>query len=701
MRILFCLLAEGKPLSNTNIGSPWPLGSTITTRGVNFSIAAPKAEKIELLIFPNASAENPVEIFELNEENKSGNYWHIEIEGIGEGCCYGYKAYHENSKKDYKNDSQRVLIDPCARAITGWDIYQRGAYINGTANTNQCLKGVVCERNHFDFTSHPRPRHKLNKSIIYELHVQSFTCKDESEVLPQNRGKFLGLIEKIPYLKELGITAIELLPVYIFDPYDSPQGKRNFWGYSPLNWFTPHHEYTVGKNGLTARQEFREMVSAFHDVDIEILIDVVYNHTTEGNEHGPMLSWKGFADEIYYHKDNNSKYLDVTGCGNTIAANRPIVQQLILESMRCWAIELGVDGFRFDLGIALSRGENLEALKSPPLFKAIEADPILSDLKLISEPWDCGGLYEIGNFPSERISTWNGCFRDDLRSFWKGDQNTTWKLKDRLNGSPDLFENTQNCISRSVNFITSHDGFTLHDLVSYNRKHNFANGESNRDGENHNQNWNHGIEGPCSRDEVKKLRARQQRNFLASLLLSPGVPMISMGDEVGRSQGGNNNTWCQDSPLGWMIWSKENCDYDLLDFIKKLICIRKQYPSIFSPSNPHPERINGKILKKESLFIQWHGVQLEKPDFSSWSHSLSFSVNQVSGHPIMWMALNACNKPLKFQIPDPASHWKVLINTANTNKEAFSSKPINWNNPTIDLKDHSVVVLMNNEIVHN
>ncbi len=679
-------------MTKTNIGSPWPLGSTITKRGVNFSVAAPFASQVQLLLFSTAFDNKPNKIITLSSSHRSGDYWHIEVEGIGAGCFYGYHINQSSNLNNSIDYSQKVLLDPCARAITGWEIYNRQLTISASANLENCLKGVVCERDSFDFTAHPRPRHVLSKSIIYELHVGGFTHRSSSEVNLKHRGTFLGLIEKIPYLKQLGITSVELLPVYAFDSSDSPRGKKNYWGYSPINWFTPHHEYIAGNDSLQARQQFRKMVSSFHDAGIEVILDVVYNHTTEGNNHGPVISWKGFAENLYYHINENGDYLDVSGCGNTIAANRPIVQQLIIESMRCWATELGIDGFRFDLGIALSRGEGLEPLDSPPLFKAIEADPTLSDLKLITEPWDCGGLYKIGDFPSQKMSTWNGYFRDDLRAFWKGDNNTVWKLKERLNGSPDLFNNDPNCISRSINFITSHDGFTLNDLVSFNHKHNLANGESNRDGENHNNSWNHGIEGPSTSISLNQLRARQKRNLLATLLLSPGVPMIAMGDEVSRSQGGNNNSWCQDSTLGWMIWNIEDCDSLLQEFVKRLIKIRKQLPAIFSPASSRTEKDSDLTLDEKRFSIRWHGIEIGKPDFSSWSHSLSFSIHLKNDEAAMWMGLNACPKNLNFQLPNPCTKWNLLVNTANQSPNDAPKEPPVWDKTNIDLENRSLVV---------
>ncbi len=659
---------------------------------MNFSVAAPEAIGLELLIFSKANDPHPEEIIDLKAKHRSGDYWHVEVEGLGAGCCYAYRTIHQ---KGY--GSKKILLDPCARAISGWDVYQRIDAHGESDNLHACLKGVVCERNQFDFKSHPRPKHPWNKSVIYELHVGGFTSRSASEVAPDRQGTFLGLTEKIPYLKDLGITTIELLPIFAFDPSDTPAGQENYWGYSPINWFTPHLNYIVDKEHLKARDQLRDLVAACHDMDIEVLLDVVYNHTTEGDQNGPLISWKGFGDSTYYHKNKSNQYLDVTGCGNTVAANRPLVRRLILESMRCWANELGVDGFRFDLGIALTRGEQLIPLSNPPLFEEIEADPLLSDLKLISEPWDCGGLYRLADFPAKRISTWNGHFRDDLRKFWKGDKNSTWNVKDRLRGSPDLYKDHQTSQNKSVNFITAHDGFTLNDLVSFNSKHNFSNGEENRDGENHNNSWNHGIEGPSTNTSLQSLRSRQQRNLLSSLILTPGIPMLLMGDEVSRSQGGNNNAWCQNSPLGWMIWDPEYCDISLQRFVRKLLLIRKQVPELFSPSVLPEEKISSEDVGKEVLWVQWHGVKLKKPDWSNWSHTISYSINQGSKGSVMWMGLNAYSKAMLFELPTPISTWTLILDTFKSSPDnSLINRPIP-NQSVIELKSRSLIVALSRE----
>ncbi len=690
-------LSQSGSVSNFHVGKPWPIGSTITETGVNFSVAAPEAKQVELLIFATAQDSEAKEIINIPETNRSGDYWHVEVEGLKEGSFYGYRVSGQQNAGPKNFSSTNVLLDPCARAISGWATYTRDKAKSGEANPEGFLKSVVCEREHFDFTSHPRPRHPWHQSVIYELHVGGFTRDAASGVSDNYKGTFLGLIQKLPYLKDLGITAIELLPIFSFDPCDAPAGQKNYWGYSPLNWFTPHHEYIVDQDPLEARKQFRTLVEACHDNDIEVIIDVVYNHTTEGGPHGPSLSWRGLGEKLYYHQNSQGEYLDVSGCGNTIAANRPLVRQLILESMRCWAKELGIDGFRFDLGVALTRGEGLTPLEQPPLFEEIESDPGLSDLKLISEPWDCGGLYKLGDFPAKGVSTWNGHFRDDLRSFWKGESDTVWKLKERLNGSQDLYKSKSNKIESSLNFVTSHDGFTLNDLVSFNFKHNLANGEDNRDGENHNRSWNHGTEGPTTDSFIKKLRGRQQRNLLASLLLSPGVPMLAMGDEVSRSQGGNNNAWCQDNRLGWMIWEPSNCDRDLHLYVKKLLLIRKQLKELFSPEYIHKEASPLNKTDDQSLWLKWHGVEVNKPDFGDWSHAISYSLNRGLQGSIMWIGFNACEKEMLFEIPKPTSTWNCMLNTSNQSPLELSTEPIAWPKNSIKMESRSLVVMLNCE----
>ena len=679
-------------MGKVKVGSAWPLGSSVTPNGVNFSIAAPHARNVELLIFQDEHDGYPKEKISLDNTNRSGDYWHVEVEGLTEGTLYGYKLSNTNKKDNVGN----LVLDPCARAITGWNTYKRTQKDNSSQGYFHSLKGVVTNRDYFDFKSHPRPKHAWNKTIIYELHVGGFTKNPDSNISDSKKGTFIGLIEKIPYLKSIGITSIELLPVFAFDAYDAPEGLENYWGYSPINWFTPHQGFVDRSSPLDARTQFRQFVEVCHDNELEVIIDVVYNHTTEGNQDGPIISWKNFGTNLYYHQDDDANYQDVSGCGNSIASNRPLVRKLILESLRCWATELGVDGFRFDLGIALSRGENLIPLDEPPLFEEIEADPKLCDVKLISEPWDCGGLYKLGDFPAKRFRTWNGHFRDDIRRFWKGEKSTIWPLKDRLLGNKSLYNDNNLANIFSINFITSHDGFTLKDLVSFNKKHNLANGENNRDGENHNNSFNYGVEGPTTNKEINNLRQRQQRNLLSSLLLSPGIPMLLMGDEIGRSQGGNNNTWCQDNKLGWMTWENKNCDQDLKEFVMRLISIRKQLPEFFSPDCIFDTQKDRSKNKTSDFWIQWHGIKANKPDWGDWSHTLGYSINKKDEGSAIWIGFNAYKEAMLFDLPKPISPWRKFIDTSFFKIKNIPKKPL-ANQSNIRIESNSLVLMVSSE----
>ena len=669
-------------MNDINVGSPLPLGSSTTSKGVNFSLIATNAEYIEILLFDKEDAVAPKKIFKLDHNHKTGQYWHAEINNLEEGAIYGFRVKQKDNGVN-NNHFKTVLIDPCSRGITGWSKYKRKNALNNTENVDSCLKSVVCERKTFNFKDFPRPKHPWEETIIYEVHVKAFTQSSNN-----HESCFKTFLKKIPYLRELGITSIELLPIFCFDPSDAPNGLENFWGYSPINWFTPHFQYLSNKSANNNRDEFRQFIEECHKADIEVILDVVYNHTSEGDTRGPAISWKGIDENLYYFIDKDRNYQDVTGCGNTIAANRGLVRKLIIESLKCWANELGVDGFRFDLGIALSRGENLIPLDNPPIFEDIESEPELADIKLISEPWDCGGLYKLTDFPSKKTFTWNGHFRDDLRRFWKGDKDTVWNMSDKIQGSPSLYKDS-NALPKSINFITSHDGFTLKDLVSFNKKHNFANKEQNRDGDNHNNSWNHGVEGPTTNLLIEKLRKRQQKNLLLSLLISKGVPMLLMGDEIGRSQGGNNNSWCQNNSLGWMNWDKNQQDLELLNYLKYLIKIRKNFIKLFNA--------NFLSYKKDidkSVNYYWHGASLESPDWSSWSHTVAFSINRGKSNPLLWAGLNAYSKSIDFCLPKSKSKWLKVIDTSNT--EIF--EPITINDKFIEVENRSSILIIAEEI---
>ena len=671
-------------MSLIKTGQPNPLGSTVTKDGVNFCIAATNAESIEVLIFEKEDSKEPKYVYRLDNKFQSGPYWHAEIEGLGEGTIYAYRI-HQKDNGINTNYSKKVLIDPCSRGITGWANYDRHQSKTQSNNISCCLKSVVCEREKFNFNKYPRPGHSWEESIIYELHIAAFT--ENIEIKGESKSCFEKCLEKLPYLKDLGITTIELLPVFCFDPKDGPSGLDNFWGYSPINWFTPHFEYFQENSAHQIRNEFRKFVEECHKFDLEVILDVVYNHTSEGNIEGPALSWKGIDENLYYFIDDKKIYQDVSGCGNSIAANRSLVKKLIIDSLKCWANEFGIDGFRFDLGVALTRGENLVPLENPPLFEDIESDPELTDIKLISEPWDCGGLYKIRDFPSKITFTWNGNYRDDIRKFWRGDENTAWNMSDKIQGSPSIY-NSSNINRKTINFITSHDGFTLRDLVSFNSKHNFANKEQNKDGENNNNSFNYGIEGPTFDEQINQIRIQQQKNFLFSLFISRGVPMMLMGDEIGRSQGGNNNAWCQNNALGWMNWNELSKNTELLNYVKKIIGIRKNLINIINPT------INKENNAYQNIQYQWHGTKLEKPDWGSWSHTLAFSINKDK-IPLIWIGLNAYSKNIIFSIPPSNNNWMKVIDTS----ENLSLKPTSVKDKFIEIKARSSILLIIDKIM--
>ena len=665
-----------------NKGKPFPLGSSLTSQGVNFSLIATNAEYVEILLFEKEDSISPKSIFKLDQTHNKGPYWHAEIKNLDEGCIYAFRVKQKNNEIN-NNYEKKVLLDPCSRGITGWGSYKRENALKTQENTNSCLKSVVCDRKLFNFKDYPRPKHSWEETIIYELHIKAFT-----ESTDKDESCFKKFLKKIPYLKELGITTIELLPIFCFDPTDAPNGLENFWGYSPINWFTPHFEYLSNESAEKNREEFRRFVEECHKADIEVILDVVYNHTSEGDSKGPAISWKGIDENLYYFIGKDKNYQDVSGCGNTIAANRGLVRKLIIESLKCWASELGVDGFRFDLGIALSRGENLSPLDNPPIFEDIECEPELIDIKFISEPWDCGGLYKLGDFPSKNTFTWNGHFRDDLRRFWKGDKDTAWNMSDKIKGTPSIYKE-DNIFPKSINFITSHDGFTLKDLVTFNRKHNFANREQNRDGDNHNNSWNHGIEGPTTNLLINDLRKRQQKNLILSLLISKGVPMILMGDEIGRSQGGNNNSWCQNNLLGWMNWEHGQQDLELLEYFKYVIKIRKKLINIFNPSFFPNNQTNENIPT-----YHWHGTKLDSPDWSSWSHTVAFSINKGNTNPLVWIGLNAYSKSIDFPLPKCKYNWLKVIDTSMS--EIF--EPLTINEKSVSIKSRSSLLIISEEV---
>jgi isoamylase len=650
-------------------GSPHPLGSKPEASGVNFSIYSKHARAATLLLFDSADAPQPSARIELHpRQNRTWHYWHVLLAGVKAGQCYGWQLDGPNGAEDLAHglrfDPSKLLLDPYARAIAQPAAYSREAAREpGRSNLAQALRSVVvADHSGYDWEG-DRPLHRpFAQTIIYELHVRGFTMHESSGVADERRGRFRGLIDKIPYLQELGITAVELMPVFAFDAQDAPSGRSNYWGYSPLSFFAPHAGYAMpGCSPLQVLDEFRDMVKALHRAGIEVILDVVYNHSAEGGENGPTQSLRGLDNRTYYLLDERGRYADHSGCGNTLNANHSVVRRMILDSLRYWVQVMHVDGFRFDLAAILSRDESGQPNARAPVIWDIDSDPALAGTKLIAEAWDAGGLYQVGGFAGDHWKEWNGQFRDDVRDFVRGRPGTVGALAERLLGSPRLYDGGRREPTQSINFVTSHDGFTLRDLVSFDRKHNEANGEDNRDGHDDNRSWNCGVEGETDDPQLRQLRIRQIKNLLAINLLSLGTPMLLMGDELGRTQGGNNNAYCQDNPTSWLDWRGLHSHAELMRWVRGLIQIRNLRESV--RDDPHLSL--GELMQR--IHVELHGVHLGRPDWSEDSRSLALTATSLSGHLRMHFALNAWWEPLEFELPelDPTrwSGWLRVLDS--------------------------------------
>jgi isoamylase len=555
----------------------FPLGATILPGGTNFSVFAKHSTAAQLLLFEDVNAAKPSRVIDLDSRmNRTYHYWHVFVPGIASGQIYAYRiAGPFDPERGLRFDPDKILLDPYAKCIARPAGRSREAARHRGDNCTAALRNVVVETGAYDWEGDAPLGRPLVKTIIYEMHVGGFTRHPSSGVAPTKRGTYAGLIEKIPYLQDLGISAVELLPVFAFDEEDGPPGLGSYWGYQPLSFFAPHPGYSSRPDPLGGLDEFRDMVKALHRAGIEVILDVVYNHTAEGKEDGSTICFRGLANENYYIlARDKSSYADYTGCGNTLNANEPIVRRLILDSLRYWVSEMHVDGLRFDLASILARDQEGRPMASPPILWDIESDPILADVKLIAEAWDAAGLYQVRHFVGDGWKEWNGKFRDDIRAFLKGDNGTARAVAFRLTGSPDVYEHEQREAEQSINFVTCHDGFTLNDLVSFNTKHNEANGEGNRDGADDNLSWNCGVEGPSTDPEVERLRNRQIKNFFTLTLLATGTPMLLMGDEVRRTQCGNNNAFCQNNEISWFDWTLVEKHADLHRFVRHLIALR-------------------------------------------------------------------------------------------------------------------------------
>jgi glycogen operon protein len=641
------------------------LGATLTRRGVNFSVFAKGSTGLDLLLFDGVDDDRPVRVITLDPRlNRTFHYWHVCVPGLKPGQVYAYRAHGPYEPENgLRFDPQKVLFDPYARAMAVPARYSRGAACQVGDNTAQALKSVVADTSAYDWDGDQPLRRPFARTVIYEAHVGGFTRHPSSGLPPEQRGTYAGLMAKIPYLKSLGVTAIELLPVHCFDVQDAPGGHTNYWGYSTLSYFAPHPAYSSRKDPLGPLDEFRDMVKALHKAGLEVILDVVYNHTTEGNEHGPNLCYRGLSNDTYYILEKDKRYYsNYTGCGNTLDAGNPVVRRLILDSLRFWAGEMHVDGFRFDLASILTRDEVGAPQANPPILWDIESDPVLAGSKLIAEAWDAAGLYQVGSFIGERWKEWNGRFRDDVRAFVKGDRGLAARLPNRLLASPDIYGHEGREAEQSINFVACHDGFTLNDVVSYNDKHNEANGEGNRDGSSDNYSWNCGVEGPSEDPAVDLLRNRQVKNLLALTLVALGVPMLNMGDEVRRTQMGNNNAYCQDNELSWFDWALVEKHADVLRFTQQLIRFRLHFDL-----TQEGEGFSLMAFLRQAR-LAWHSTRLHQPDWSNDARVLAYTVEDTDGTHRYHFIFNAYWQPLEFELPpapaDPRLAWRRLVDTA-------------------------------------
>ncbi len=701
-------------------GKPYPLGATYDGEGVNFAIFSENATGVQLCLFHHP--EDKREYTRINFTEVTDYVWHAYFPGMKPGQLYGYRIFGKyRPKKGFRYNPHKLLVDPYAKAIAGrvqvsdsmfdYILQEEGKKTKFTKNSRDSAcdiaKSMVID-NYFDWEEVKKPNIPMHNSIIYELHVKGFTAQHPG-IPEEERGTYKGLANPviIDYFKELGITTIELMPIHHFahNKFLIDQGLTNYWGYNSIGYFAPHAEYSV--NGPFGGQvtEFKEMVKAYHRAGIEVILDVVYNHTAEGNHLGPSLSFRGIDNHHYYRLEGDKPlyYTDYTGTGNTLNMLSSRTLQLVMDSLRYWATDMQVDGFRFDLASTLARGL-YDVGRLSTFLDTIHQDPIISQLKLIAEPWDLGeGGYQVGGFPV-LWAEWNGKYRDSVRKFWRSDESQVSELAYRLSGSSDLYEDNGKRPSSSINFITAHDGFTLHDLVSYNEKHNEENKENNQDGEDNNNSWNSGVEGDTEHAEIIELREKRKRNFIGTLLLSQGVPMISHGDEYGRTQKGNNNVYCQDNELAWMNWNWNENQQKLFEFTKKMIAIRNEHPIL------HPRRYfkNRRIQGEGINDIRWvntDGMDMSQEEWdTSYIRCMGMLLNgELMGETdefgeglkqeILLILVNSYWEPVTFTLPYAgfSPDWKVIVDTDKVNGSEINGII----QDTFEIQPRSLAMLVN------
>jgi isoamylase len=644
--------------------SSFPIGATLVPGGANFSIFSRSAVKIELLLFDQLDDARPARVIPIDPlVNRTYHYWHVFVPGVEAGQIYGYRAYGPfEPDRGLRFDPSKLMLDPYGRAVVVPKDYSREAARRGGDNTATAMKSVVTDPQAYDWEGDVPLKRPWSRTIIYETHVRGFTAHPSSGLPEWKRGTYAGLVEKIPYLQQLGITAVELLPVFQCDPQDAPPGRTNYWGYSPVSFFAPHQAYSSRQDAMGALDEFRDMVKALHRARIEVILDVVFNHTAEGEHDGPTLCFRGLDNPTYYLLcEDRSRYANFTGTGNTLKANHPVVRRMIVDSLRYWVNEMHVDGFRFDLASILARDSSGAVMANPPVLWDIESDPALAGTKMIAEAWDAAGLYQVGNFVGDSWKEWNDQFRDDVRDFFRGSNDSVKRMADRLLGSPGIYGRREREAEQSVNFVACHDGFTLNDVVTYERKHNEENGEDNRDGRDDNRSWNCGFEGPTDDPVIERLRNRQVKNFFTATMLSVGVPMFVMGDEVRRSQRGNNNAYCQDNDTSWLDWSLLSEHADVFRFVKLLIECR-----VLRDVEHERQRVSLSHVPREVKHA-WHGTTLNQPDWAPGSHSLALSVDLKNEGQLLYIILNAYWEALEFELPivgNGTEKWRRWVDTA-------------------------------------
>lgn len=683
-------------------GHRFPPGATISDKGINFCIFSRHASAVQLLLYENPDSTSPFQIIDLDPvENRNFFFWHVLVEGLSgqKKISYTWKVDGpENGDPGCRFDPSIELLDPWAKVVT--DVMWQRKYNRDRKQKSgsTSMRAMASPRKRYNWEGDKPLRQKREEEIIYELHVGGFTRHPSAKVT--HPGTFSGIIEKIPYLQDLGITAVELLPVMAFDEQDLPDKARdldlkNYWGYATHSFFCPHPGYCIDPLSGNHRTEFRDMVKALHQAGISVILDVAFNHTAEGGEDGPTINFKGLMNRGFYHLENDDpmRYKNYSGCGNTVNCNHPLVARFIIEALEYWVREFHVDGFRFDLASILARGEDGAPMYHAPVVWNIEFSNILAHTRLIAEAWDAGGLYQVGGFPGFRWAEWNGRYRDLVRQFVKGDPGKVAELATRLTGSSDLYKSSGRLPINSVNFVTCHDGFTLYDLVSYNEKHNEANGEGSRDGDNHNHSRNYGAEGVTDDPKINALRQKQVKNFMAVLMLSQGVPMILAGDELLRTQQGNNNCYCQDNDLSWFDWNLLDVNQEMYQFTRAIIRLRKRHPCLMQRQFLSGAKNDFSQLPD----VSWHGLQLNKPEWGEQtSQVLACTLSRVErDEEDLHLMFNMSDEALSMELPKlKGRKWYLAVDTAcSTSSDVIEpEKQETMRKNSIQISSHSIVV---------